>query len=162
MVITVLVIAFATSFMLRSLPLQYGFVLNEFDPYFDFRATNFLIENGMFEYFTWHDTMSWYPEGRDIAATSQTGLHLVTAFLYKAFAFGMPLYDFVVWFPVIFGSFTAIIIFALVRVISSTSAGYSQLFSSQFHLQSSNVETLDGSNQSLWDYSLLYLQSISC
>ena len=123
MVITVLVIAFATSFMLRSLPLQYGFVLNEFDPYFDFRATNFLIDNGMFEYFTWHDTMSWYPEGRDVAATSQTGLHLVTAFLYKAFAFGMPLYDFVVWFPVIFGSFTAIIIFALVRVISSTSAG---------------------------------------
>lgn len=129
MIIAVLIMAFATAFLLRSLPLQYGFHLNEFDPYFDFRATQFLVNNGIDKYFTWHDTMSWYPEGRDVAATSQTGLHLTAAFLYSAFGFGESLYDFLVWFPVIFGSFTAIVIFALVRVISNTTAG---LFASLF------------------------------
>ncbi len=129
LVIAVLVLAFATAFMLRSLPLQYGFYLNEFDPYFDYRATQFLVDNGIDKYFKWHDTMTWYPEGRDVAATSQTGLHLTAAFLYEAFGFGGSLYDFVVWFPVVFGSFTAIVIFALVRVISNTTTG---LFASLF------------------------------
>jgi dolichyl-diphosphooligosaccharide--protein glycosyltransferase len=123
MIIAVLVMAFAIAFMLRSMPLQYGFYLNEFDPYFDYRATKFIVDNGIDAYLNWHDTMSWYPEGRDIAATSQTGLHLTTASLYSAFGGGAPLYDFVVWFPVVFGSFTAIVVFALVRVLSSTTAG---------------------------------------
>jgi dolichyl-diphosphooligosaccharide--protein glycosyltransferase len=122
-VIAVLVLAFVTAFMVRSMPLQYGFYLNEFDPYFDYRATKFLVENGVDAYFSWHDTMSWYPEGRDVASTSQTGLHLSAAYLYNAFGGGMPLYDFVVWFPVVFGSLTVIVMFALVRVISSTTAG---------------------------------------
>jgi dolichyl-diphosphooligosaccharide--protein glycosyltransferase len=123
MVIGVLAIAFAIAFMLRSFPLQYGFYLNEFDPYFDYRATQFLVENGVDQYFTWHDTMSWYPEGREVAKTSQTGLHLSAAYLYKAFGGGAPLYDFVVWLPVVLGSLTVIVMFALVRVISNTTAG---------------------------------------
>lgn len=123
LVIAVLALAFATAFMMRSFPLQYGLYLNEFDPYFDYRATKFLVENGVSEYFAWHDTKSWYPEGRPIAETSQTGLHISAAFLYKAFGAGAPLYDFVVWFPVVFGSFTAIVMFALVRVMSNTTAG---------------------------------------
>jgi len=129
MVIAVLALAFAAAFMMRSLPLQYGFYLNEFDPYFDYRATQYLVEHGVDKYFAWHDTMSWYPEGREVARTAQTGLHLSTAFLYKAFGAGMPLYDFVVWFPVVIGSLTAIVMFALVRVISNTTAG---LFASLF------------------------------
>ncbi|MFQ5940123.1 MAG: peptidylprolyl isomerase [Nitrososphaerales archaeon] len=129
MIIAVLAIAFSTAFMLRSLPLQYGFYLNEFDPYFDFRATQFLIDNGFDKYSTWHDTMSWYPEGRDVSRTSQTGLHITAAVLYNIFGFGAPLHDFIIWFPVVFGSFTAIVVFALVRVISGTTAG---LFASMF------------------------------
>ena len=123
MIIAVLVIAFTTGSMLRSLPLQYGSFLNEFDPYFDLRATQFLVDNGVEKYFTWHDTMSWYPEGRDIAATSQTGLHLTAALLYNIFGSGTTLHDFVIWFPVVFSSLTAIVIFALVREISTTTAG---------------------------------------
>ncbi|MGH9877232.1 MAG: STT3 domain-containing protein, partial [Nitrososphaerales archaeon] len=123
MVIAVLVMAVAAAFMMRSLSLQYGFYLNEFDPYFDFRATEFLVENGVEEYFAWHDTMSWYPDGRQVAETSQTGLHLSAAYLYSAFGGGGSLYDFVVWFPVVFGSLTVVVMFALVRVISSTTAG---------------------------------------
>ena len=152
MVIAVLAIAFATAFMMRSLPLQYGFYLNEFDPYFDYRATQFLVENGVDKYFSWHDTKSWYPEGRPVASTSQTGLHLSAAFLYNAFGGGAPLYDFVVWFPVVFGSLTAVVVFALVRLISNTTAG---LFASLLFAFSPAI-IQRGSLQNHWDFSLAY------
>jgi hypothetical protein len=32
----------------------------EFDPFFNFRATEYIVENGFTEYFTWHDDKSWY------------------------------------------------------------------------------------------------------
>ncbi len=128
-IIGVLMISFAIAVMTRSLPIEYGFYLNEFDPWFDYRATQFLVENGFDAYFNWHDDMSWHPDGRDVAKTSQTGLHITAAVLYQAFGFGMPLYDFVVWFPVIFGGLLTIVIFAIVRVIAGNVAG---LFASVF------------------------------
>ena len=109
---------------MRSYPIKYGFYLNEFDPYFNYRATEYIVDNGLEAYWKWHDTMSWYPEGRDIAKTSQSGLHIVTAFLYKIFGHGTPLSDFTIILPVILGSLTSIVFFALVRTIgSSTTAG---------------------------------------
>jgi dolichyl-diphosphooligosaccharide--protein glycosyltransferase len=108
---------------MRSYPVKYGFYLNEFDPYFNYRATKYIVDNGLEAYWKWHDTMSWYPEGRDVAKTSQSGLHIVTAFLYKIFGHGTPLLDFTIILPVILGSLTSIVLFALVRTIGSTTAG---------------------------------------
>lgn len=123
LVIAVLIIAFSTAFIMRSYPIKYGFVLNEFDPYFDYRATKYIVDNGFSEYLHWHDNMSWYPEGRDVPKSSQVGLHLTAAVLYKVFGFGASLLDFVIMFPVVIGSLTTIVIFAFVRIISSTTAG---------------------------------------
>jgi dolichyl-diphosphooligosaccharide---protein glycosyltransferase len=123
LVIGVLAIVFTTAFIMRSYPGKYGFYLNEFDPYFDYRATKYIVDHGLDAYWKWHDTMSWYPEGRDIPRTSQSGLHIVAAFLYSSFGRGTSLLDFTIILPVIMGSLTAVIIFALVRVIGGTSAG---------------------------------------
>lgn len=129
LVIAVLAIAFSTAFIIRSYPIKYGYFLNEFDPYFDYRATKYIVDNGLQAYLNWHDTMSWYPEGRDVPATSQTGLHIVAAFLYQIFGAGSSLLDFVIIFPVVMGSLTTIAVFALVRTLKGTSAG---LFASLF------------------------------
>ena len=53
--------------LIRSQPIEYGFELNEFDPFFNFRATEYIVENGLSEYFEWHDDKSWYPDGRNIS-----------------------------------------------------------------------------------------------
>ncbi|MGH9966086.1 MAG: peptidylprolyl isomerase [Nitrososphaeraceae archaeon] len=129
LVIAVLAISFSTAFIIRSYPIKYGYFLNEFDPYFDYRATKYIVDNGLQAYLNWHDTMSWYPEGRDVPATSQTGLHIVAAFLYQIFGAGSSLLDFVIIFPVVMGSLTTIAVFALVRTLKGTSAG---LFASLF------------------------------
>jgi dolichyl-diphosphooligosaccharide---protein glycosyltransferase len=115
---------------MRSYPIKYGFYLNEFDPYFNYRATKYLVDNGLDSYWKWKDTMSWYPEGRDIPKTSQAALHIVTFALYNVFGRSITLMDFTIILPVIIGSLTTIIMFALVRTISnSNTAGmFSALF----------------------------------
>jgi dolichyl-diphosphooligosaccharide---protein glycosyltransferase len=123
LVIGVLALAFTTAFIMRSYPSKYGFYLNEFDPYFDYRATKYIVDHGLNAYFNWHDTMSWYPEGRNVPATSQSGLHIVAAFLYKIFGAGTSLLDFTILLPVVLGSLTTIVVFALVRTIGGTTAG---------------------------------------
>jgi dolichyl-diphosphooligosaccharide--protein glycosyltransferase len=115
--------------MIRSQAADYGFELNEFDPFFNYRATKYLVDNGVDAYVNWHDDMSWYPQGRDVFLTSQVPLHFTAAFLYQIFGGNSSLYEFTIIFPVVFGSFTAIVIFALVRVIGGTTAG---LFASLF------------------------------
>jgi len=129
LIIGILVISFSLSFMLRAQPLEYGFELNEFDPFFNYRATQFMVENGLPSYLEWHDDLSWHPYGRDISATSQVMLHTTTAMLYQTFGMGSSLYDFTIIFPVVVSSLTAIVIFVLVRTIGGTTAG---LFASLF------------------------------
>src|ERR687895_1136338 len=129
LVIAVLALAFSSAVIMRFYPIKYGYYLNEFDPYFDYRATKFIVDNGLNAYWQWHDTMSWYPEGRDVAGTSQAVLHITAAYLYQAFGRGMSLMDFTIAFPAIMGALTVIAVFALVRVVGGTSAGmFSALF----------------------------------
>jgi len=123
LVIAVLVIAFTTAFIMRSYPIKYGFYLNEFDPYFDYRATKYIVDNGLDAYLKWHDNMSWYPEGRNIPETSQVGLHITAAFLYKIFGGNSSILDFTIILPVVVGSLTTIVVFALVRSLGGTTAG---------------------------------------
>ncbi len=129
LIIGILAISFSISVMVRSQAADYGFQLNEFDPYFNYRATQYLLDHGINAYVHWHDDMSWYPQGRDVYQTAQVPLHFTDAILYKVFGGGTSLYDFTIIFPVVFGSMTAIIVFALVRVIGGTTAG---LFASLF------------------------------
>ncbi|MDQ3872769.1 MAG: glycosyltransferase family 39 protein [Thermoproteota archaeon] len=123
LVIAVLALAFTSAVIIRFYPIKYGYYLNEFDPYFDYRATKFIVDNGLSAYWHWHDTMSWYPEGRDVPGTSQSVLHIAAALLYQAFGRGMSLLDFTIAFPAIVGALTVVAVFALVRVLGGTSAG---------------------------------------
>ncbi len=123
LVIGVLALAFVTGFIMRSYPVKYGFYLNEFDPYFDYRATKYIVDHGLGAYWKWQDMMSWYPEGRNVPATSQSGLHIISAYLYEIFGAGSSLLDFTILLPVVLGSLTTIVIFALVRTLGGTTAG---------------------------------------
>jgi len=122
-IIGVLVLAFSMSFLIRSQPAEYGNELMEFDPFFNFRATEYIVEHGLIEYFTWDDDKSWYPHGRNVSATSQVMLHTTAAITYEIFGGNSSLYDFTILFPVVIGSLTVIIIFGLVRVFGGTTAG---------------------------------------
>ena len=129
-----LIAIFSAAIMMRIYPAKYGFYLHEFDPYFDYRATNFLVDHfdqkgiaGFADYFSWKDYGTWYPEGRDVARTSQEGLHFTGAITYliarNILGISITLYDYLVLFPVFIGALTTLVTYLLVRKISSASAG---------------------------------------
>lgn len=130
LVVAVLVLSFTVSVLFRAQPAEYGLILNEYDPFFNYRATEFLLENGLEAYGDWHDDLSWYPQGRDISKTSQFMQHGTAAALYAVFGGGSDLEEFLVVLPAVLGALTGIIVFAIVRVIAGTTAG---LFASLFY-----------------------------
>ena len=123
LILGILVISFSISFMIKIIPSEYGWELNEFDPFFNYRATQYIVDNGFSAYFEWNDELSWYPIGRDVSSNSQVFLHIFTAVTYWTFGFGVDLYDYSILLPVVVGSLSCIVIFALVRTIAGTTSG---------------------------------------
>jgi dolichyl-diphosphooligosaccharide--protein glycosyltransferase len=135
-----LVSVFVIALFMRAFPAKYGFYLNEFDPYYDYKAAQFIVSSfdaswaaghggfaGLLTYFHWTDYTTWFPEGRAVAPTSQDGLQFAGALSYLFFRniFGLQisLYNYLVLFPVFVGSLTSIVFFFLVKRIAGTAGG---------------------------------------
>ncbi|HYA55860.1 MAG TPA: STT3 domain-containing protein [Nitrososphaerales archaeon] len=149
----VLSIVFAIAVLIRSYAAKYGYFLNEFDPYYDYYAAQHIVNlaqsqglwNALFAnppncgptvytachnmqgYFYWHDITTWYPVGRDVAATSQGGLQVFGAMSYllvhNVFGVQITLYDWLVILPVLLGSLSCIAFYFLVKKIAGDAAG---------------------------------------
>lgn len=46
--------------------LRFESVIHEFDPYFNYRTTKYLTEQGFYSFHNWFDDRAWYPLGRII------------------------------------------------------------------------------------------------
>jgi dolichyl-diphosphooligosaccharide--protein glycosyltransferase len=141
MIVTlVLVSVFSIALAMRSFPAKYGFFLNEFDPYYNYRAAEFIVNSfnhsweageggfpGLLKYFSRIDLSTWFPDGRNVAPTSQDGLQFAGALLYilfrNVFGFQFTLYDFLVILPVFLGAFTSIIFYFFVKKIAGEAGG---------------------------------------
>ena len=123
LIIGILSLSFSLSVTTRSVPILYGSELFEYDTFFNYRATEFLVENSIEDYMQWNDEKSWHPFGRNVSDTSQVSLHVITAIMYQLFGFGMPLYTFTIFFPLVIGSLTSIAVFAFIRVLGGTTSG---------------------------------------
>jgi len=154
MITVVLSIVFAIAVIIRSYASRYGYYLNEFDPYYDYYAAQHIVtlaqQHGLYYaffnnpagcvasvldpichaqqgYFYWHDVNTWFPYGRNVAATSQGGLQTAGAliFLLVHNVFGVPitLYSLLILLPVFFGALTCVLFYLLVRRIAGDAAG---------------------------------------
>lgn len=63
--------------------LRFESVIHEFDPYFNYRTTRFLTEEGFYNFHNWFDDRAWYPLGRIIGGTIYPGLMVTSAALYR-------------------------------------------------------------------------------
>ncbi len=107
--IAALGIVLAVAVILRVLPLRWGDYLNEYDPYFWYRIAEHIAQNGYASYFTWHDTLSWYPQGRNIALTSYPGNPFSAVFIYQllnAIQIKVSLFSVAMYFPVLMAVIT--------------------------------------------------------
>ncbi|KAL0015566.1 hypothetical protein SO802_002635 [Lithocarpus litseifolius] len=62
--------------------IKYESVIHEFDPYFNYRVTQYLTKNGIYDFWNWFDDRTWYPLGRVIGGTVYPGLTLTAGTLY--------------------------------------------------------------------------------
>ena len=51
-------------------------VIHEFDPYFNFRAAQYLYDNGWERFAKWFDYKVWYPLGRPVGTTIYPGMQV--------------------------------------------------------------------------------------
>ena len=92
----------------------FGLVIHEFDPWFNFRATQYLADHGLYNFFHWYDYMSWSPLGRPIGTTIYPGMQIASVLIWKALNFGgyeISLNDVCCYVPVWFGVFATCLIF---------------------------------------------------
>lgn len=90
---------------------EFGPVIHEFDPYFNWRATQYLYENGSKKFFTWFDHKVWYPLGRPVGTTIYPGMQFTAVYL-KRYIFGdsMSLNDVCCYIPAWFGCIATILV----------------------------------------------------
>jgi len=130
--IAALGIVLAVAVILRVLPLRWGDYLNEYDPYFWYRIAEHIAQNGYASYFTWHDTLSWYPQGRDIALSSYPGNPFTAVFIYQllnAVQIKVSLFSVAMYFPVLMAVITCLVAYFFGKDFGGKATGiFSALF----------------------------------
>ncbi|NWF87195.1 glycosyltransferase family 39 protein [Candidatus Bathyarchaeota archaeon] len=135
MTFSALILILLTAFVIRMMPvkweIQSGSIhLSEFDPYFQFRFTQYIVNNGFISWNWpspgWNDTQRWYPWGMLVAKQGYPGLPFTTAFLYKivaALGVNIDLMTFCAVIPPIMGMLASLAIYFLGKDIGGKTVG---------------------------------------
>merc|ERR1719182_1342454 len=76
---------FWAAYEIRMYPIKdYGMIIHEFDPWFNYRAAQYMADNGMERFFKWYDYMSWYPLGRPVGTTIYPGIQITAYVIWIA------------------------------------------------------------------------------
>lgn len=104
---------------------EYGTIIHEFDPWFNYRATEYLYLNGWEAFKTWFDYKVWYPLGRPVGTTIYPGMQVTAVFIKKFILPNMSLNDVCCYMPAWFGSIATFLTGLLAYECShSTSSGF--------------------------------------
>jgi len=89
---------------------EYGPVIHEFDPYFNFRATEYLYEHGSKKFFQWFDYMVWYPLGRPVGSTIYPGMQFTAVYIKRYLLNNWSLNDVCCYIPAWFGAIASVLV----------------------------------------------------
>ncbi|KAK9055027.1 hypothetical protein SSX86_026106 [Deinandra increscens subsp. villosa] len=106
--------------------IKYESVIHEFDPYFNYRVTQFLTKNGVYDFWNWFDDRTWYPLGRVIGGTVYPGLTLTAGTMWKVLqSLNIPLSveTVCVFTAPVFSAFAAWATYLLTKEVRGVGAG---------------------------------------
>lgn len=106
--------------------LRFESVIHEFDPYFNYRTTRFLAEEGFYKFHNWFDDRAWYPLGRIIGGTIYPGLMVTSAVLYHFMNFfhvTIDIRNVCVFLAPLFSSLTTLVTYHLTKELKDAGAG---------------------------------------
>ncbi|KAK3670599.1 oligosaccharyl transferase stt3 subunit [Recurvomyces mirabilis] len=67
--------------------IRFESIIHEFDPWFNFRATKYLIQHGFYNFWDWFDDRTWHPLGRVTGGTLYPGLMVTSGAIYHFLRF---------------------------------------------------------------------------
>ncbi|KAJ3092940.1 oligosaccharyl transferase stt3 subunit [Quaeritorhiza haematococci] len=106
--------------------IRFESVIHEFDPWFNYRTTRQLVENGFYDFVNWFDELSWYPLGRVVGGTVYPGI-MVTAgaihYILNLLHFPIDIREVCVFLAPLFSAFTAVAAYLFTSEIKDSSAG---------------------------------------
>ncbi|AET37662.1 dolichyl-diphosphooligosaccharide--protein glycosyltransferase subunit STT3 Ecym_1435 [Eremothecium cymbalariae DBVPG len=106
--------------------IRFESIIHEFDPWFNFRATKYLVSHSFYEFLNWFDDRTWYPLGRVTGGTLYPGLMTTSAVIWHGLRnIGLPvdIRNVCVLFAPAFAGFTALATYEFTREIKDANAG---------------------------------------
>ncbi|XP_061396921.1 dolichyl-diphosphooligosaccharide--protein glycosyltransferase subunit STT3B-like [Musca vetustissima] len=129
----VLLIAWLAGFSSRLFAvIRFESIIHEFDPWFNYRATAYMVQHGFYKFLNWFDERAWYPLGRIVGGTVYPGLMITSGSIhYLLHALNIPVHirDICVFLAPVFSGLTAISTYLLTKELWSSGAG---LFAASF------------------------------
>ncbi|CCH44494.1 dolichyl-diphosphooligosaccharide-proteinglycosyltransferase [Wickerhamomyces ciferrii] len=106
--------------------IRYESIIHEFDPWFNFRASKYLISHSFYEFLNWFDDRTWYPLGRVTGGTLYPGLMVTSGTIWHALRkIGLPvdIRNICVMLAPAFSGLTAYATYLFTKEIKDSSAG---------------------------------------
>lgn len=106
--------------------IRFESIIHEFDPWFNYRSTHYMVENGFYNFLNWFDDRAWYPLGRIVGGTVYPGLMVTSGSIYWALnLINIPVHirDICVFLAPIFSGLTALATYFFTKEVWSQGAG---------------------------------------
>lgn len=127
LVFSVLLLAWLAGFLSRLFAvIRFESIIHEFDPWFNYRATAYMVKHGFYNFLNWFDERAWYPLGRIVGGTVYPGLMITSGGIHYVLSLlNIPVHirDICVFLAPVFSGLTAIATYFLTKEIWSEGAG---------------------------------------
>ncbi|ODV77283.1 glycosyltransferase family 66 protein [Suhomyces tanzawaensis NRRL Y-17324] len=107
--------------------IRFESIIHEFDPWFNFRATKYLVSHSFYEFLNWFDDRTWYPLGRVTGGTLYPGLMVTSGAIWHILrdwlALPVDIRNICVLLAPAFSGLTAICTYLLTKEMKDSNAG---------------------------------------
>ncbi|MBD3185777.1 hypothetical protein GF325_03020, partial [Candidatus Bathyarchaeota archaeon] len=126
-----LILIFTVAVFIRLVPVFNDvYLIKAFDPWVQYRCTNYIVENGLWDFLQWTDYQSWYPDGNNMY-NMYIGLPMTNAIFYwivNGLGFPVTVYDVCFISPAFMGGLTCIVIYFLGKEVLDKKMGLLSAF----------------------------------
>jgi len=106
--------------------IRFESIIHEFDPWFNYRSTHYMVNHGFYNFLNWFDERAWYPLGRIVGGTVYPGLMVTSGTIHWVLTnLHIPVHirDICVFLAPIFSGLTAIATYFLTKELWTPGAG---------------------------------------
>jgi len=106
--------------------IRFESIIHEFDPWFNYRSTAYMVQHNFYDFLNWFDDRAWYPLGRIVGGTVYPGLMITSGSIHHILSsLNIPTHirDICVFLAPLFSGLTAIATYFLTKELWSAGAG---------------------------------------